>query len=273
MNLRRRGATGLLTAVLLAPGLAACGTVTTTDSGPDSGAPADPKQALLAATEAIGEGNFTFTMTGGELTADGSMHAPSRSARITMTSAGDPAAEISVAIDVIYVEPETWVRTDLSGLDELRAGLAELGGAPTPNPNTGKYQHLDRSRLKGIEDLEIDFQDIDPAGSAILAEAVTGVQKVDGGFAGTIDLTRATEAGLTDEEVVKTLGTGATVPFTAQVDQENRLTELALQIPAAGGSEARELKVSYEYDAAAPAKAPPASEVVEATDDMYEMFR
>jgi hypothetical protein len=273
MDLRRRGVAGLLTAVLLASGLAACGTATTTDGGPNSDAPADPKQALLAATEAIGDGNFTFTMTGGELTADGSMHAPSRSARITMKSTGDPATEISLAIDVIYVEPETWVKTDLSGLEELQAGLAELGETPTPDPNTGKYQHLDRSRIKGIADLEIDFQDIDPAGSAVLAEAVTEVQKVDGGFAGTIDLAKATEAGLTDEETVKALGTGATVPFTAQVDGENRLTELALQIPAAGGNEAHELKVGYEYGAATPAQAPPASEVVEATDDMYEMFK
>nr|MDT0661632.1 hypothetical protein [Micromonospora sp. DSM 115978] len=271
MNLRRRSAAGLLAAMLMAPGLVACGTDSDSDPGTGSSptVAADPKQALLDSTTAIDDGNFTFTAGGDGMTGKGSIHAPSRSAQMQWT-AGDEADGFSMTFDVVYIEPDTWVKTKISGLEELQA---ELGGTPPPaDPDADKYRHLDRTRIKGIEDLEVDFQDIDPAGSAVLARSAVDVQKVDGGYTGTMDLSKATEAGMTDEDTIKALGAAATVPFTATVDGENRLTELVLQIPTVGEIEAHELKVTYAYGAAQQAQKPPASDVVEATDDVYEMF-
>ncbi|MEU8181873.1 hypothetical protein AB0B85_04755 [Micromonospora sp. NPDC049044] len=281
MTVRRLSA-GLLAAALITPALAACAsggngttgstaapTVTASGTAAPSGAPAagDAKQALLDSTKAISNGNFRFTLAGAGSTAEGQVHQPSQSAAMKF-AIGGPSSDLAMKLDVIHFKPDSWVKLELTGptADSLPA-IKQL--------NLGKYQHLDQARIKGNRNLGFDFDKVDPAGSAVLTQGITEVRSTGtGAYAGTIDITKAAEAGSLNAATIAALGTQAkTVPFTAKVDPQGRLSELVLQLPAAGQTAAQEIKMTYsDYDAATAAQKPPADQVVEAPAELYSLF-
>ncbi|GAB3945830.1 hypothetical protein GCM10027614_38250 [Micromonospora vulcania] len=195
------------------------------------------------------------------------MHQPSQSATMKV-SLGGPSSDLAMKLDVIHAKPDSWAKLELTGptADSLPA-LKQL--------NLGKYQHLDQSRIKGNRSLGFDFEKFDPAGSAVLTQGITEVRSTGtGAYAGTIDITKAAEAGSLNAATIAALGTQAkTVPFTAKVDPQGRLSELVLQIPAAGQTTAQEIKMTYsDYGAATAAQKPPADQVVEAPSELYGLF-
>ncbi|MET7965195.1 hypothetical protein [Micromonospora sp. NPDC005305] len=278
MTIRRFSATAFAAALLI-PGLAACNDTGTAGAGASatpaasgsiapSGTPAgEAKQALLDSTNAIRDGNFRFTMSGAGSTAEGQVHEPSQSAEMRMTI-GDPSSDLMMKLDLIHYKPDSWVKLELGG-----KAAASVPGLK--NLNLGKYQHLDQTRIKGNRALGFDFDKVDPAGSAVLTQGVTEVRKTgEGTYAGTVDVSKAAEAGSLDPAVITTLGAQAqSVPFTAQVDPQGRLSELVLKIPAAGQSAAQDVKITYtDYGNAAAAQKPPADQVAEAPPELYNLF-
>ncbi|MFD0786608.1 hypothetical protein ACFQZ8_22135, partial [Micromonospora azadirachtae] len=236
-------------------------------TGTASPATGDAKQALLASTAATRDGNFRFTMTGGGSSAEGQVHEPSQSARMKV-SLGDSSSDLSMTLDVIHHRPDSWVKVDLGGRAAGSVpGLEEL--------NLGKYQHLDQTRIKGNHNLDFDFDRLDPAGSEVLTQGVTEVRRTgEGAYAGTLDVSKAAEAGSLDANVITALGAQAkTVPFTARVDAQGRLSELVVQIPAAGQQQAQDVRITYsDYGNATAAQQPPADQVVEAPAELYNLF-
>ncbi|WP_089156625.1 hypothetical protein [Micromonospora sp. NBS 11-29] len=278
MKIRRFSATAFAAALLI-PGLAACnadgsgGTSATTPSASGSVAPSATasssaaKQALLDSTNAIREGNFRFTIAGAGTTAEGQVHEASQSAETRMTI-GDPSSDLMMKLDLIHAKPDSWVKLELGG-----TAASQIPGAK--NLNTGKYHHLDQNRIKGNRALGFDFDKLDPAGSAVLTQGITEVRQTgDGAYAGTVDVSKAAEAGSLDPALITALGPQAkSVPFTAKVDPQGRLSELVLQVPAAGQGAAQQLKITYtDYGNAAAAKKPPADQVVEAPPELYNLF-
>ncbi|GAB3143568.1 hypothetical protein GCM10027290_20080 [Micromonospora sonneratiae] len=269
MNIRRWTVAGLVAVSLLTPGLTACGPAddapTTKSEAP--AIPADPKEALLASTKEIAKGNFAFAIKSNGTDGEGVVHMASRSARLTM-KAGDASSEFSMEMELIYVEPDSWVKVKIGGAMAQMPGMEKL--------NSGKYLHLDQSKIKDIEDLQFDFADVDPAGAELLTKAIIDVQKTgEGTYSGTLDLSKASESGLSDEEVLKALGAKAnSLPFTAKLDTQGRLVELAIKIPASGEIKEQELTVTYSnYGTATAPQKPAASDVEEAPAEMYEMFK
>ncbi|RKF28166.1 hypothetical protein [Micromonospora globbae] len=280
----RRISVGLVAAALFTPGLVACtdtgttgtgasptatasGTATATATGTVAPGAGDAKQELLASTEAIRTGNFRFTMTGGGSTAEGQVHEPSQSARIRV-SLGDASSDLSMTLDVIHHRPDSWVKVDLGGRAAGKVpGVEAL--------NLGKYQHLDQNRIKGDRNLGFDFDRLDPAGSEVLTRGITEVRRTgEGAYAGTIDVSEAAEAGSLDASMIAALGAQAkSVPFTAKVDPQGRLSELVIQVPASGQTAAQEIRVTYsDYGNATAAQKPPADQVVEAPPELYRLF-
>ncbi|MCW3838752.1 hypothetical protein ONA70_01390 [Micromonospora yasonensis] len=267
-------------AALLIPGLTACDSSGTGDAGASasptvsssiapSGTPGtgDAKQALLNSTNAIRDGNFRFTMSGAGSTAEGQVHEPSQSAEMRMTI-GDPSSDLMMKLDLIHAKPDSWVKLELGG-----KAASSVPGAQ--KLNLGKYQHLDQTRIKGNRALGFDFDRLDPAGSAVLTQGVTEVRQTgEGAYAGTVDISKAAEAGSLDPAVITALGAQAkTVPFTAKVDPQGRLSELVLQVPAAGQAAAQDIKITYsDYGNATAAQKPPADQVVEAPPEFYNLF-
>lgn len=270
MKIRRWTIAGVVAATLLTPGLTACNSDTPAPFDAQSAAPAipaDPKEALLASTKEIAKGNFRFTMTSNGVTGEGTVHAPSRSAQLTM-KVGEASSDFSMDMDVIYAEPDTWVKMKLGGAAANLPGMEAL--------SSGKYLHLDQSKIKDNKDLQFDFNDIDPAGADLLTKAIVDVTKTgEGAYSGTLDLSKAAEAGLSDEDLLKALGTKAnSLPFTAKLDAQGRLTELTIKVPAAGENEEQDLKVTYsDYGAATAVQKPDASQTQEAPAEMYEMLK
>ena len=277
MTVRRLSA-GLMAAALLTPGVAACtgdstagptGTPSATASATASGAAGDAeaKQALLDSTREISNGNFRFRMSGVGSTAEGQVHQPSQSAQMRV-NIGEPTDDLAMTLDLIHAKPDSWVKLDLQG-----AAASSVPGRD--KLSLGKYQHLDQTRIQGNRNLGFDFEKVDPAGSAVLTQAVTEVRRTgDGAYAGTIDLSKAAEAGSLDQSMITALGAQAnSVPFTATTDAQGRLTELILQVPGTGETTAQEIRVTYsDYGNATAAQKPPADQVVEAPPELYNLF-
>lgn len=283
MTVRRLSA-GLVAAALFTPGLAACNATGTPEAGSSasptvsasgtaapSGAatpvPGDAKQALLASTREISNGNFRFTMSGAGSTAEGQVHEPSQSAEMRVT-VGKPTDDLFMKLDLIHYKPDSWVKVDLGG--------TTAGSLPgVQKLNLGKYQHLDQTRIKGNRNLGFDFDKVDPAGSEVLTQGITEVRQTgEGAYAGTIDVSKAAEAGSVDPTVITALGAQAkSVPFTAKLDPQGRLSEMVIQIPAAGQTKAQDIRITYsDYGSATAAQKPPADQVVEAPAEFYNLF-
>ncbi|MEU4378952.1 hypothetical protein [Micromonospora echinofusca] len=289
MTVRRLSA-GLVAAALFTPGLAACNASGTPTAGSSaspsvsasgtpasgSGAPAsgsaapgsgDAKQALLASTREISNGNFRFTMSGVGSTAEGRVHEPTQSAEMRVTI-GKPTDDLFMKLDLVHYKPDSWVKVELGGTTASSVpGVQKL--------NLGKYQHLDQTRIKGNRNLGFDFDKVDPAGSEVLTQGITEVRQTgDGAYAGTIDVSKAAEAGSVDPTVITALGAQAkSVPFTAKLDPQGRLSEMVIQIPAAGQSKAQDIRITYsDYGNATAAQKPPADQVVEAPAELYNLF-
>ncbi|GAA4567083.1 hypothetical protein GCM10023176_18510 [Micromonospora coerulea] len=277
----RRFSAAAFAAALLTPGLAACNSTGTGEAGasaspavsgsiaPSGATPGtgDAKQALLDSTNEIRNGNFRFTMSGAGSTAEGQVHEPSQSAEMRVTI-GDPSSDLMIKLDLIHFKPDSWVKAELGGKAASSVpGVQKL--------NLGKYQHLDQTRIKGNRALGFDFEKVDPAGSAVLTQGITDVRQTgEGMYAGTLDVSKAAEAGSLDPTVITALGPQAkSVPFTAKLDPQGRLSEMVVQVPAAGQSAAQDIKITYsDYGNATAAQKPPADQVVEAPPEFYNLF-
>ncbi|MEU5786549.1 hypothetical protein ABZ754_02315 [Micromonospora purpureochromogenes] len=277
----RRFSAAVFAATLLTPGLAACNSTGTGEAGASasptvsgSASPGasgavngDAKQALLNSTNEIRNGNFRFTMSGAGSSAKGQVHEPSQSAEMRVLI-GDASSDLSMKLDLIHAKPDSWVKLELGG-----KSAGSIPGAQ--KLNLGKYQHLDQTRIKGNKALGFDFEKIDPAGSEVLTQGITEVRQTgEGTYAGTLDVSKAAEAGSVDQSVITALGPQAkSVPFTAKLDPQGRLSEMVVQIPAAGQNAAQDIKVTYsDYGNAAAAQKPPAGQVVEAPPEFYNLF-
>jgi hypothetical protein len=77
-----------------------------------------------------------------------------------------------------------------------------------------------------------------------------------------------------DEEIVGKLGDKAkTIPFTATVDGQGRLTKLSLEMPAAGDTPPHKVEVKFtDYGSATAVQKPPAGQTQDAPATAYEFL-
>ncbi|RUL92721.1 MULTISPECIES: hypothetical protein [Micromonospora] len=267
MNIRR-WSVGVVAAALLVPGVAACNsgaTDSSTASGSSAAAvPKDPKEALVASTKGLAEGNFSFTVASESINGSGSIHKPSNSAQMAM-KAGDET--FTMEFDVIQIDSETWVKMDLGELLAGLPGMAEM---------KDKYQYIDAAKAGDAKNLDMLKDGSDPANAAEMFKGLSDVQETGPGtYSGKVDMTAATDSVAADEDVIKALGDQAKqIPFTAKLDDQGRLIELVISVPAAGDTKAQDVTIKYaDYGAAKAAQKPPADQVVEANEQTYEMFK
>ena len=251
-RLMRRSALGLVTVLTLA--VTACGSG---NGGGGDGAGdtqgEDPALQLTSSVETLNEETFKIEMTMGDLlNANGAVDGAGGTGRMSMTVGTEGQA---LDMEIVFTESDMWMN-----MGELGAML----GAETP------WMHVDLTQLgeegfMGMKPGETDF-----AGAAQMLQALGEVEQVDDRtFEGEIDLTKA-DSAMIDEE---TLGGATTLPFTATLDEQGRLTQMEVDLPEAEGMPADNLVVRY-FDFGQPVEItpPPAEEVSEMPAEFYQMF-
>lgn len=240
------------------------GAVTGTGSSSGDAAPAavptDPKQALAASTKGLVEGNFSFTVVGHEQKGSGVTHKPSNSAKASMTF-GD--SEFTMNMDMLYVAPDMWTKNKIKApeLPEVQEG------------ESGLWQHIDPAKAKNIPELQFNWETSDLiGGQMIMKNVVTAKQEGSGRYTGTTDLSTV-KSPVIDSDLLAELGAKAkSVPFTAALDGQGRLSTLTLKMPASEDVPAADLTVTYSgYGAATATAKPPANQTEEATAETYEI--
>ena len=258
----RRTMAGLAVLVALALTGTACDRLTggRGDDQP-SPTPATPREALTASTKAFSTMSFSCTMKDAESTGECQVDPTAGHARLDLTFA-DAEIGLEFTFNLLVRGDDTWLKVDF--------GRA-TGDPRLPDLPKG-WMHLDRSRIKDGDDLA--FRNEDPAGAHHVMAAIVDVEAAgDRRYKGTVDLPKATESALVNDDHAKALGDkAAAVPFEATLDDQGRLATLTITVPAAGDDEAQTWEATYlNYGVPIQVDAP-TGEVVEAPDEVYEIF-
>ncbi|WP_203816135.1 hypothetical protein [Paractinoplanes ferrugineus] len=205
---------------------------------------------------------FKFKLAGTELPFSGVADAANNASEINIAQPLEDTG-VTLKMDFRIVDQKVWVKIAYAG--------KKAAGLPTfPK----KWMFLDPAKLKDKSWFEPQ-DDSDPGSARVLVENAADVKQTSPGhFAGTTDLTKATDAEILDEAALKALGAAATkVPFDAVVDEAGHLTSAVVKIPAAGKTKAHNYTVSYTAFGSTPKLAAPAAgEQQKATAGTYEML-
>ncbi|GIG85964.1 LppX_LprAFG lipoprotein [Plantactinospora endophytica] len=243
MKTRRLAVTGLALVTALSVGVTGCARPGTEPGGGNGAAPAaqvSPADALAASVRKLNEDTFTVSLKMSVMSAQGAMDPKGKKANLAMKM---DAPGQSLDFKIILLGDDLFVKyTGLPGLPE-------------------EWMRVDASKIKDGSTLDIMPED-DPMGVNNLMKGIVNVER-DGerGFKGTLDLTKSPTA---DPESLKMFGDKVNaVPFTATVDDQGRLVEIAADTktvsPLIG-----DMKVSYDnFGKPVEITAPKSSEVVE----------
>ncbi|GAA4598586.1 putative small lipoprotein YifL [Actinoplanes octamycinicus] len=228
-------------------------------------APPTPAEILKKAVPTTAADVFHYAISGGEQSASGVVD----SAKKTMTtdfSEKIPDAGFTLTMKFLVVDADSWAKISFG------SAPAELGLPKLPK----KWMKLDTKKLGADAEKDLIYAgQTDPGFVSTLVEASTGLtEKSPGHFAGTVDLTEATEAEIVEAETLTALGEKAkAVPFEATVDAKGRISTATVRVPAAGKAKAITYRVTYDqYGTAETPAAPTGSAQVDAPKAAYDLL-
>ena len=217
-----------------------------------------PKDALLASTKTLASTSYKFTIKASGLTGQGAADPTTKAVAITMSGT---EGGVSVRMDFVAINTDVYMKIDFGALNR------QVGVDPA------KYLHLDATKLGSNSNLPVQPGG-DPVEMNRILAGLVDVTTTDGrNFTGTLDLTKATGSSTLDAAAVAKAGDKAkTVPFTAVLDDNGRMTDL--KIDGSGVAPALGIEVSFsDFGTAANVTKPDASQVVEAPDAVAQMFK
>jgi hypothetical protein len=249
---------------------------------PSPAQPADARQALAASTAGLRAGDYSFAETLPGTTARGVVHLPSRSASMDVTgSAGSGPGGMQFRL----VDADRYVKMKVD-MGDAAEQLKHLAGDPAATRAaaglrslielfSGKYWlHLDPAKVHN-EQLQVDLDNPDLTGASDLLAGVESATRTGDRITGTLDASRARRNSTTfDVDEFDNLGDEAkSLPYSATLDAQGRLSRLVLDLPAVESSPAAKWTIDITgYGAAAPQPTPPAAEVRELTPDAYQVI-
>ncbi|GIM95715.1 hypothetical protein [Paractinoplanes toevensis] len=267
MNTLRGTITSAALAGLLGFALTGCGTSTDSDTAGGTStaaattAPADPKTALIASLKELKTGNYALRVDSPETKVTGSVHVPSKSGALKMDVTSDGS---SFTMELVGAAPDRWVRISSSD-----AAIQQLLGSD------GKtWSHIDTSKVAKGGGLDIDVTNADLLGVEALLQGVTAVKGDARTIAGTIDATKVNaDDGFLDDDAIKAMGAGASsLPFTATLDGQGRLTKLVIDAPKAGDTPAGKWAYTISGYGEQKAQTKPAGAIKEMSAKQLEML-
>jgi len=260
---RRWAIAGLTVLASLTLATTAC---QTKGSGGGGGVQAKSAQQILTDAAAKTKGqSFKFTLSYGTLlTGDGAQDGTGSNASVNMTVA-EPTSGITIKVGALVLGSDMYMKMDFGALGSAIPGLGDIGD---------KWMHLDSTKVSGSA-LSLGLKPGEDLGAENYIKGIVTAEKVsDNEIKGTLDLTKSAPPG-TDAEALKALGDGAkSVPFTANLDSEGRLSKIVIKMPKVGEFPASDLTTTYsDYGVAVNLQKPAASETVEAPAMIYQFFQ
>jgi hypothetical protein len=260
VNNRRLAALGALAAASLA--LAACTTTTTPATTTTTSPPPAPADQLTAALGKLkgASYNLHIKISNGLANGTGAVNGATSSATVTESGAVNG---VNISIAEAVVGSSEWVKLDLGAANNAQAGID-----PT------KWMLVDQSKLTIDQGKAFDFAGPDALDLTGLLTSVSDVTRTDAThLAGKVDLTKATGVSKATASQLADAGSDANaVPFTAIVDDQGRLTDLAVSPPAAKDSALAAEYTLSDFGAATTVNAPAASDVVPAVPAVYQIL-
>ncbi|GIF40890.1 hypothetical protein [Actinoplanes xinjiangensis] len=206
---------------------------------------------------------FRYSVKGAQQSFTGVLDAPNKSVTSDFFEK-IPDSDMTLTMRFLVIEKQAWAKISF---DNAPAG-AGLPKFPK------KWMKLDRGRLSKDSSEDLTYAgETDPGFVSTLLTAGADLKETGSGtYAGTTDLTRATDAEIVDADTLKALGAKAkAVPLEVTLDGEGRVIKAVVRIPAAGKAKASTYEVVYDqYGKASPITAP--SGAVAAPADAYELL-
>jgi hypothetical protein len=226
-------------------------------SASGAAAQAQAVDQLAAAVRGLTTDAYRYTVQAGDTNGNGFLDPDQNTASL---SVGIAAEGEPYKVDALVLDKDYYVK---------------LSGFPVAGVNSTRWFHVAGAKIKSLA--AVGIKDInDPTGASNLTTSVASVRKSgDRSFTGTLDLTKGSNGIGLDDVAVAQLGDKVTsVPFEATVNNEGRLERWKMTIPASGASEAISYEVGYSDFGRVPTLSrPPASEVAEAPEAVYQMLR
>ncbi len=257
--MRRRIITALVAGTATAL-LAGCGQL---GGGAGTATPTTPptaREKLAAAVPDGSAGRYAFSFKDSASSTKGVVEPKAK--RVSMTiSYKEPELGFTMTMAYLVVEADQWVKISF---DKQLPGMPRL---------PKKWLKVDPAKVE--DDAFSGVEDPDPIAAGMLFGAIVDAEETKPGtFAGTLDLSKAADAQIVDEDGLKALGAKAkAVPFTAVLDDTGRLTTLDIKVPAYAKAKAFTHHATYgAYGSAPEVTAPAAGDSQAATDEAYELL-
>lgn len=266
MNSRRwvvMGATALASVGFLA----GCGN--TGSSSPNSvpssaatSAAADAKQELADAVNTLNSTPFHVVVKSQSFNGQGDADPARKNSTMTI-NVQQGNGSTAVKTDLRNVGDQMWLKLDLSGLN-----------VPGTQSMSGKWLHIDTTKL-GPNSKAGLASGTGPVDAGKFLDTANDVQKVDDThFRGTLDLTNGQSMAIDEKTVTDLADKAKAVPFEATVDDQKRLTEFKITIPAVQSQPEQVVDSTYSnFGTPVTITAPAANEVAEAPPAIYQLFK
>jgi hypothetical protein len=248
----------ILTGAALAASLvfvAGCQKDGATSSGPSSAPGVNASQELGAAATKLNSTSYKFTINAADTTFNGAADPAAKAMKMSLAASGQG---ISMNVELLVVSPDLYVK---------------ISGLPLPGLDTGKWLHLDSSKITSMDSLGLGDPS-DPTSTQQLAKMLVTVEKTgDHAYKGTLDLTKGSALGVGKGDLGKLGDKAKSVPFEATTDDQGRLTSLKITVPAIGSEKETVVSITFsDFGAPVNATKPAASEVQEAPEQIYQFF-
>ncbi|TCB87866.1 hypothetical protein E0H26_28645 [Micromonospora zingiberis] len=247
----RSASTGLALAAALALGLTGCAPGSNQHEAPlatpVTSTAADPRAELTAALEEINKQSCRFELVSAVVNAAGTLHPLNLLADMALDMGDGQTMRLLTIGDDLY----------------LKLGGEQAGDL------SDKWLYVNTSKLDDDSDLKIMADD--PGNVRALIKSIVAVDRTSpGNYAGTVDYTKT--AGV-DSDLVRMFGDkAASVPFTATVDTEGRLTGLVIDMTTLD-ARIGEIKATYsDFGTPVTVRKPPANEVKDAPPELVKAF-
>jgi hypothetical protein len=254
---------GLAVFASVALALTGCTSSTTPNGGssasstPSSAASSSAKDTVAAAVKKLNDTSYKYTIGMSGLTGQGAVDPTAKKASLSWSG---KLSGLTVKWDLLQVGSDYWMKLDFGGQN---AAL----GLPS-----GKWMHIDPSKVKNGADFGIDLTKVDPTRVTGLFDGLTDAKKVDAThYDVTLDLTKSTGGVVSSTDLTKLGDKAKSMPAKVTLDDQGRLAAVALDLSSVDADAS--INTTYtDYGTPANISAPAASDVVEAPAALYQIF-